>query len=130
MLFDPCLSGYDQYKDTISKEIGLSNRLYKSIMKVSVSVRMDLYRNVVIAGGTSLLRGISQRIDKDVVKLAPSTTKVHIIAPEEREYSEWVGGSILTSLSTFEEMWITKDEYDDTGLALFLENVFDIILPN
>ena len=118
VLFDPALSGYDRYKDKISDEIGLSNKLYESIMKVSVSVRYDLWRNVVIAGGTSYLKGISERIQKDVEQLAPFPITIKIIAPEGRECSEWVGGSILTSLSTFEEMWITKDEYDETGPSI------------
>ena len=87
-------------------------------MKVSVSVRYDLWRNVVIAGGTSHLKGIPERIQKDVKQLAPFPTTIKIIAPEGRECSEWVGGSILTSLSTFEEMWITKDEYDETGPSI------------
>jgi actin-related protein len=47
--------------------------------------------------------------------LAPSTMKIKIIAPPERKYSVWIGGSILASLSTFQSMWITKAEYDEAG---------------
>ena len=32
--------------------------------------------------------------------------KIKIIAPPERKYSVWIGGSILASLSTFQQMWI------------------------
>merc|ERR1719347_561152 len=48
--------------------------------------------------------------------VAPSTMKIKIIAPPERKYSVWIGGSILASLSTFQEMWISKQEYDDLDL--------------
>ncbi len=41
--------------------------------------------------------------------------KIKIIAPPERKYSVWIGGSILASLSTFQTMWITKAEYDEAG---------------
>merc|ERR1712076_332813 len=41
-----------------------------------------------------------------------------IIAPPERKYSVWVGGSILSSLSTFQQMWITKQEYDECGPSI------------
>ena len=34
------------------------------------------------------------------------------IAPPKRKYSVWIGGSILSSL-TFQEMWVTKDEYNE-----------------
>jgi actin len=43
--------------------------------------------------------------------------KVKIIAcaPEKRQSLVWTGGSILSSLSTFQNMWITKSEYHETG---------------
>merc|ERR1712184_60472 len=40
----------------------------------------------------------------------------------ERKYSVWIGGSILASLSTFQQMWVTKQEYDGAVLPLFTEN--------
>merc|ERR1712008_494505 len=43
-----------------------------------------------------------------ITALAPSTIKIKIIAPPERKYSVWIGGSILSSLSAFQQMWITK----------------------
>lgn len=55
--------------------------------------------------------GIADRLQKEITALAPSTTKVKIIAPPERKYSVWIGGSILASLSTFQSMWISKEEY-------------------
>merc|ERR1712025_865219 len=50
------------------------------------------------------------------------TIKIKIIAPRERKYSVWIGGSILASLSTFQQMWITKQEYDECGHPLSTEN--------
>ena len=41
-----------------------------------------------------------------------------IIAPPERKYSVWIGGSILASLSTFQQMWISKQEYDESGPSI------------
>merc|ERR1711962_909868 len=37
---------------------------------------------------------------------------------EERKYSVWIGGSILASLSTFQQMWISKQEYDECGPSI------------
>jgi len=48
--------------------------------------------------------------------------KIKIIAPPDRKYSVWIGGSILASLSTFQQMWISKEEYDESGHQLFTEN--------
>ena len=52
--------------------------------------------------------GIADRMQKEITALAPSSMKVKIIAPPERKYSVWIGGSILASLSTLQQMWISK----------------------
>merc|ERR1712226_983344 len=56
---------------------------------------------------TTMYPGIADRMQKEITALAPSTMKIKIIAPPERKYSVWIGGSILASLSTFQQMWIT-----------------------
>jgi len=60
--------------------------------------------------------GIADRMSKEITALAPASMKVKIIAPPERKYSVWIGGSILSSLSTFQQMWISKQEYDRVHL--------------
>merc|ERR1712008_562058 len=62
--------------------------------------------------------GIADRMQKEITALAPSTIKIKIIAPPERKYSVWIGGSILSSLSTFQQMWITKQEDDECGPSI------------
>lgn len=62
-----------------------------------------------------MFRGLPQRLSKELTSLCPSSIKVKEIAPDERKYSVWIGGSILASLSTFQEQWITKEEYEEYG---------------
>jgi len=86
----------------IGKEFDPLHELtYKSIMKCDTDVRKDLYQNIVLSGGTTCFTGIAERLSKEVTKLAPSTMKIKVLAPPERKYSVWIGGSILSSLSTF-----------------------------
>ena len=59
--------------------------------------------------------GISDRMQKELLALSPSSMKVKIVAPPERKYSVWIGGSILASLSTFQNLWCSKQEYDESG---------------
>ncbi len=68
--------------------------------------------------------GIADRMEKEIKTLAPSTMKVKIIAPPERKYAVWIGGSILSSLSTFETMWISKREYDESGPSIVHRKCF------
>merc|ERR1711951_294162 len=99
---------------------GIHKLTYDSIQKCDVDIRRDLYKNIVMSGGTTMFAGIPERMTKEMKALAPVASQeiVKIIAPPERKYSVWIGGSILASLSTFEEMWVTKEEYDESGPSI------------
>jgi len=97
---------------------GIHKLTYDSIMKCDVDIRKDLYSNIVLSGGSTMYSGLSDRMQKEITALAPPTMKVKVIAPPERKYSVWIGGSILASLSTFENMWIQKSEYDESGPSI------------
>ena len=100
----------------IGKECeGIHKLTFESIMKCDVDIRKDLYGNLVLSGGTTMFPGISERMTKELNMLIPESMKVKCIAPPERKYSVWIGGSILASLSSFEDMWINKEEYDEAG---------------
>lgn len=68
--------------------------------------------------------GVADRVQKEIVALAPSSMKVKVVAPPERKYSVWIGGSILASLSTFQQMWVTKQEYDESGPSIVHRKCF------
>merc|ERR1712048_467318 len=97
---------------------------YNSIMKCDVDIRKDLYANIVLSGGTTMYAGIADRMSKEITALAPASMKVKIIAPPERKYSVWIGGSIFSSLSTFQQMWISKGEYDESGPTIVHRKCF------
>jgi len=109
-LFQPKLIGLEQQ--------GIHDASYKTIQECDLDIRKDLYENVVISGGTTMFEGLSDRLQKEIQAKAPPTITVEVEASEERKYSVWVGGSILSSLSTFQNMWITREEYDDAGPAI------------
>jgi len=107
VLFQPNKIGKEQE--------GVHKLTFDSIMKCDVDIRRDLYKNIVMSGGTTMFTGIPERLEKEMKALAPQGMDIKVIAPPERKYSVWIGGSILASLSTFEEMWVTKEEYDESG---------------
>jgi len=71
-----------------------------------------------------MYNGIAERMEKELKNLAPSAMKIRIIAPPERKYAVWIGGSILSSLPTFANMWITKQEYDESGPSIVHRKCF------
>jgi actin-related protein len=116
VLFQPSLIG--------KEASGIHDCTFQTIMKCDVDIRRELYANVVLSGGTTMFPGIAERMTKELTALAPSTMKIKVVAPPERKYSVWIGGSILASLSTFQQMWISKAEYDEAGPSIVHRKCF------
>lgn len=116
VLFQPSLVG--------KEAMGIHDTTFQSIMKCDVDIRRDLFSNVVLSGGSTMMPGIGERMTKELSALAPSTVRIKVITPPERKYSVWIGGSILSSLSTFQQMWISKAEYDEQGPTIVHRKCF------
>ncbi|KAG5612299.1 hypothetical protein H5410_023580 [Solanum commersonii] len=113
-LFQPSLVGMEA--------TGIHEKVYNSIMRCNVDNRKDLFANIVLSGGSTLFPGLAERMTKEITALAPSHTKIKVFAPPERKYSTWIGGSVLASLSTFQQMCITNREYDEFGPSIVHRN--------
>jgi actin len=100
---------------------------YNSIFKCDLDIRRDLYGNVVLSGGTTMFPGIADRMQKELTSLSPSSMKVMVVAPPERKYYVWIGGSILASLSTFQNLWVSKQEYDESGPGIVHRSQFFVL---
>ena len=114
ILFQPDLIG-SEYR-------GVHDSLVKSIMKADIDVRRVLFSQIVLSGGSTLFKGFGDRLLNEVRRhvSSPKDTKIRIAAPPERLYSTWIGGSILASLATFKNMWITRDEYMEQGSRILI----------
>jgi actin len=110
LLFKPSFNGFEFD--------GIDQTLFDSIQKCAIDVRKDLYANIVLSGGTTMFNGLPERIEKEIVRLAPRAAKVRVVAPPDRKYPVWIGGSILASLATFPQMVITHEEYNDASPAI------------
>ena len=109
-LFEPSYVGFSC--------TGIHDNATYSITKCNVDIRKDLYANTVLSGGSTMFPGFAERMQKEMIELAPATAKVNVIAPPERKYSAWIGGSILATMSTFQDMLISKQEYDEFGPSI------------
>ncbi|CAL0318849.1 unnamed protein product [Lupinus luteus] len=121
VLFQPSMIGME--------EQGIHEIIYNSIMKCDVDnnhsdIKKDLYGNIVLSGGSTMFPGFADRMSKEISALAPSNMKIEVVEPPNRNYNVWIGGSILASLSTFKQMWISKVEYDEAGSAIVHRKCF------
>ena len=108
-LFHPFLLGKEM--------LGLHQLVYSSIMKSDIDMRRDLYNNVVLSGGNTLLTGIEKRLENELKEMVPKTAKVKIVAPNGRRWSSWLGASVFAHLEQWTR-WISSKEYQEEGPAI------------
>lgn len=98
--------------------IGAGQLASTSVSNCDADVRMALYGSVVVTGGNTLLPGFPERLNRDLSHRAPSNTRIKMIVANgtvERRFGAWIGGSILASIGTFQQMWISAQEYEEGG---------------
>lgn len=109
-LFQSKLFGINDYS--------IQDLLLRSIRTCDIDIRHEIFNNIVMSGGTSLLKGFFKRLRKETKSNLSSNAKIRIICPPERRYSAWLGGSISSSLSTFQQLYVTKQEYEESGPSI------------
>lgn len=112
MLFNPSLFEFIPNVDE-----GIHQHTFNAIIKCEQDIRRDLFRNIVLAGGCTMFKKMKDRMQKEIQALAPSTMVPEVDSPADRKFSGWLGGAIISSITNFEPMWITKREYEEAGSA-------------
>ena len=115
-IFDPKLIGLE--KD------GLHEIVFKSILKTSSDIRKDMYSNIILAGGNTLFENFQKRMKNEILDLAPVKTPIDIVETKERQYSSWIGGSVIGNMDTFQFLCISRKEYEENGSAIVNDKTF------
>ncbi|XP_067100135.1 actin-1-like [Osmerus mordax] len=116
ILFCPSIAG-------VSKP-GVHVMAMNSLQKCNPEWRDALMTNVVLCGGSSLFSGLTERLQMEMEKLAPRDSGVRVMSGPHQECSSWVGGSIITCLSSFQPMWVKRQEYEEEGSAVVRKRCF------
>ncbi|KAH3668274.1 hypothetical protein OGAPHI_002028 [Ogataea philodendri] len=106
--------------------IGLIKLVQTVLDRLDIDLKPQLANNIVLVGSTSLVPGLNAKLHSELSLMNPSL-KIRIHAAGntiERRYSSWVGGSILSSLGTFHQLWVTKAEYETVGAEKLIVNRF------
>ena len=102
----------------------LAYQTYSCIQETEESYRKKLFESIVTAGGTTLLKGFGKRLQYELTHTLGKYSTVHVLeGPEtQRHNASWLGASILSSLSTFESLWVTKEQYEEHGANIILKS--------
>lgn len=101
--------------------VALPELVTDTIRGCDTDMRRELWSSIIVSGGCSLLPGLTERLHGRLNELVPQMSmKVKVIAPNtptERRFAVWIGGSILASLGSFQQLWMSKSEYDEVGAS-------------
>lgn len=105
---------------------GLGSLASHALSLVDVDIRAQLAHNIIVTGSGSLVPGLTERLYLELTKLHPGL-KIRLHASGnsvERKYQSWIGGSVLSSLGTFHQLWVSKKELEEVGVDKLLSQRF------
>ena len=97
---------------------GIDKSIYESIAKCKHDVQDELFSNIILSGGTSMLKGLKERIQKEITILSGNKKNIQVTTHPDKQYSAWKGASIFSSSETAKQSFITPDEYKESGLQI------------
>jgi len=106
--------------------VTLPTLVLQSLAKCDIDCRRELLANIVLVGGGSLLSGLPQRLQKELEDLLPLALRPKVIVRPaiERRFSSWIGGSILGICGSFQQVWVSRQQYDEEGAERIVEKRF------
>eukprot|EP01029_Cantina_marsupialis_P028907 TRINITY_DN778161_c0_g1_i1.p1 TRINITY_DN778161_c0_g1~~TRINITY_DN778161_c0_g1_i1.p1 ORF type:complete len:407 (-),score=92.11 TRINITY_DN778161_c0_g1_i1:124-1311(-) len=100
--------------------VSFAKMAHSAIADCNPDIRKDICNQVIVTGGISKMEGLEERLHQDLSDMLPLSMKVRMIqaGPLERQFSSWIGGSILSSLGTFQQLWISREQYNEHGSSV------------
>eukprot|EP00917_Polyrhabdina_sp_WS-2016_P011378 GHVP01025072.1.p1 GENE.GHVP01025072.1~~GHVP01025072.1.p1 ORF type:complete len:238 (+),score=37.43 GHVP01025072.1:418-1131(+) len=120
ILFDPSINGQDNP--------ALVDIIWKSVQASSLEIRKPLMASVVLSGGSSLFKGLPERLEAELKLTAPpqARSNVRIVAKDDRLFSVWTGASLFADpgMRSMQEMyWTSSDEWAEEGVRILKKKV-------
>jgi actin len=110
ILFDPAKFDIDLKS--------IQEMIFDSIGEVDMNLRNSFLNNIILGGGNTMINNFPERLRSElnkIFKFPEEKNLVKINAQNERMYSAWIGASVVCSISNFQHMWISKNDYEEEG---------------
>ncbi|EMG48051.1 ARP4 Actin-related protein 4 [Candida maltosa Xu316] len=119
----------DSNQSTPAPEVdvrGLTQLISHTLSTIDIDLRASLANNIIVTGGVSLISQLTDRLYIELSNNNPGLKiRLHAVGnSSDRINQAWIGGSVLASLGTFHQMWVTKEEYKEAGIDRILNQRF------
>ena len=116
-LFYPALMGKD--------EKGLHEAILSAFQALDPTrSEVKHFSNLIFAGGTSMLPGIKERLQRELLPLLPPEISPSYTLLPNRKYLPWFGASLISSMSNFGQPTYTMEEYEESGPSLVHNKIY------
>lgn len=106
-------------------EPGLPTLAFQALQRVPATLRRRLADTVVLAGGSTLFPGFTERLEMELeaqcLRHGYGALKPRLVAKPGRGTAVWTGGSMVASLRSFQCHWMTRTMYQECGSRLVHE---------
>lgn len=105
---------------------GLSQLITQTLTSVDIDLRSSVAHNVIVTGSTSLIPQLTERLYGELLNMNPGLKiRLHATGNSTERFNQtWIGGSVLASLGSFHQMWVSKEEYEEAGTDRILSQRF------
>ncbi|BEI80258.1 hypothetical protein CcaverHIS002_0107870 [Cutaneotrichosporon cavernicola] len=107
---------------------GVAELLFQTIQQAALDTRAELYKHIVLSGGSSMYPGFPSRLEKEMKQLYLTRVlnndasrlknfKIRIEDPPRRKHMVFLGGAVLADIMKSQEaFWVTKQEWEEEGV--------------
>jgi len=81
------------------------------------NVQPELYKNIILAGGTTMIPGFPERLEKELKLLKPNAN-IKVASLADRNLLAYEGAAMTAGLPSFDPMWVSKADYEETGPSI------------
>ena len=109
---------------------GIAELVFNAIQSGDMDMRPELYRHIVLSGGSTMYPGLPSRLEREIKQLylervlkgdtdRLSRFKIRIEDPPRRKDMVFIGGAVLADvMKDREDFWMSKAEYQEKGLSV------------
>ena len=106
---------------------GIAEMLFNAIQAGDMDIRSDLYKHIVLSGGTTMYPGLPSRLEREIKQLYLERVlkgdtdrlakfKIRIEDPPRRKDMVFIGGAVLADvMKDRDDFWMSKAEYEEKG---------------
>ena len=107
ILFNPEYTGKEY--------LSLPDMIISSVNKVDIQLREKSYEKIFLSGGNTAFNGLNEQLNSELKNKLAKKSKINIQKSEKPQYSCWIGGNIISTLEIFKKMWVTRNDWNESG---------------